>query len=424
METPTKIKIKWPYKPYPKQKDAIFGPQRFSYIEGSTKSGKSSFARVWILQETLTHKKQSAFISPVFRQAKDMFTHMCTVVEQFPKGMVTINKTDLLITFSQGGSIQFFTGDAPNSLYGYGFHSVVIDEASRVKQETYDSILSTISATNGRLRAIGNVYGRSNWFYKECRKAEAGLLKDSTYHKLTAQDVIDAGIRPKDYLDQFRERYSPAMFRELFFCEPSGNNASPFGSDNIKAIEGAMSSASVFCWGIDVAQSQDSGDATCLIGLDKNGKVCRFIHVRLNGPEVIKLILDTIKPTQIAYLDGTAIGKMVYDSICGQKPTNKWTSYTFTSTSKPILMETLTAGIISHDITIPKDSLISQELDDFEYGWDNGRITYSAPAGLHDDCVIALALAYKAFVDNRSKTYTPSVTYTSERDLGVNGDIW
>ena len=36
---------------------------------------------------------------------------------------------------------------------------------------------------------------------------------------------------------------------------------------------------------------------------------------------------------------------------------------------------------------------IQQELESFEYVYTRTGVAYSAPAGMHDDCVVALALA-------------------------------
>ena len=58
-------------------------------------------------------------------------------------------------------------------------------------------------------------------------------------------------------------------------------------------------------------------------------------------------------------------------------------------------MEGLCAKIQSRSIGFP-DNLIRDELDEFEYSYSGTGMRYSAPVGLHDDGVCALALAVKA----------------------------
>lgn len=66
----------------------------------------------------------------------------------------------------------------------------------------------------------------------------------------------------------------------------------------------------------------------------------------------------------------------------------------FTSQSKQKLMEGLAVAIQQKKITYP-DGVIVDELEVFEYEYTRGGVKYSAPVGLHDDCVCALALAVR-----------------------------
>ncbi len=68
------------------------------------------------------------------------------------------------------------------------------------------------------------------------------------------------------------------------------------------------------------------------------------------------------------------------------------TGYKFTSTSKQQLMEGLSVAIQQGTIKFP-DGVLVRELESFEYEYTRSGIRYTAPEGLHDDCVCALALA-------------------------------
>ena len=58
-------------------------------------------------------------------------------------------------------------------------------------------------------------------------------------------------------------------------------------------------------------------------------------------------------------------------------------------------MEGLQLAIHNREIGFP-EGLIMSELMSFEYEWSRLGATYSAPQGMHDDCVMALALAVYA----------------------------
>jgi hypothetical protein len=56
------------------------------------------------------------------------------------------------------------------------------------------------------------------------------------------------------------------------------------------------------------------------------------------------------------------------------------------------MMEGLALAIAAGEVRYP-DGVIRNELDEFEYEYTRTGVKYSAPSGLHDDCVCALALA-------------------------------
>jgi hypothetical protein len=66
--------------------------------------------------------------------------------------------------------------------------------------------------------------------------------------------------------------------------------------------------------------------------------------------------------------------------------------FKFTATSKQQIMEGLAAVLQRREVTFPAGWL-RNELDAFEYVYTQSGVRYSAPEGLHDDGVCALALA-------------------------------
>jgi hypothetical protein len=65
-------------------------------------------------------------------------------------------------------------------------------------------------------------------------------------------------------------------------------------------------------------------------------------------------------------------------------------------------MEGLAVAIQQREITFPEGP-ITNELNAFEYEYTRTGVRYSAPEGMHDDCVMALALAVEAGQHPKSK---------------------
>ena len=72
------------------------------------------------------------------------------------------------------------------------------------------------------------------------------------------------------------------------------------------------------------------------------------------------------------------------------------TAFTTTNASKAAAIEALALAFERGTITIPNDPALLGELQAFEAKpLPSGMTRYAAPEGLHDDCVISLALAWQ-----------------------------
>lgn len=376
---------------YKKQEDALFHPARFVFIEGSTKSGKTAGSLSWQLAQVLTkrNKSQHWWVAPVYDQARIAFRRACS---DFEGVYESFTKSPMVIKFRNGSEWHFKSADNPDSLFGEECQSIVIDEATRTKPEAFEACYSTLTTTRGCLRAIGNVKGRHTWHYKECRRAEQGE-KDYAYAKLTAQDAVEGGVLSVESLEQAERHLPKEIFRELYFCEPTDNAYSPFGYDNIKkCTTERISNGPAVVYGLDLARKTDY---TALIGLNAKGEVCDFYHTKGGDWTVIyNEIEKRVSNRQLIVLDATGIGDPIAEELRKRKLNTH--PYVFSANSKQDLMVSLRFAISEHKIRFPQGP-IANELESFEYSVGaTGKISYSAPDKLHDDCVMALALAYYA----------------------------
>ena len=69
--------------------------------------------------------------------------------------------------------------------------------------------------------------------------------------------------------------------------------------------------------------------------------------------------------------------------------------FKFSSSSKQQLIEGLVVSIGNGQVRYP-EGVVTNELMSFQYEYTPTGVRYSAPSGMHDDCVCALALAVEA----------------------------
>jgi hypothetical protein len=94
-------------------------------------------------------------------------------------------------------------------------------------------------------------------------------------------------------------------------------------------------------------------------------------------------------------VDSTGAGEPVYEAL--RREGVRAEPYPFTARSKAALIDHLALLLERREIVLPRPELWPEgidELESFEYSvTESGHVKSSAPAGQHDDCVMALALA-------------------------------
>ncbi|WP_020476257.1 terminase family protein [Zavarzinella formosa] len=374
---------------YPKQLEAIFHDKRYGCVEASTKAGKTVGCICWLFEQAAIGGAEGRnfwWVAPIFPQAKIAFRRLKRFL---PRHLYAANESELTITLPNGAVIWFKGADKPDSLYGEDVYAAVLDEASRMKDEAWYAVRSTLTATGGPARLIGNVKGRKNFFYQLSRKAESGE-PNMAYHVITAYDAVAGGVVTLEEIEDARRQLPEHVFNELYLCKASDDGGNPFGLQAIRDCVAPISHMPPVCWGWDLAKSVDW---TVGIGLDAKGSACRFERFQSSWQETKRKILAATDG-DIALVDSTGVGDPVLEDL--QKPGTRFEGFKFSSASKQQLMEGLAVAIQQRQITFP-DGIIAMELEQFEYEYTRTGVRYSAPAGLHDDTVCALALAVSKF---------------------------
>ena len=379
-------------RPYltPYQEAFVDDPSLITVVEASTKVGKTVACLVWLLEKACGGKRGQNFwwVAPVYTQAAIAFRR---IKDYLPQAVYTANEADMKIVLFNGTTIWFKSAEKFNNLYGEDVFACVIDEATRCDQEAWYAIVSTLTATHGPVKIIGNVVGRRNWAYELARKAEAQSLADATYHKITVWDAVDAGVLKRQDIEDRRKVLPAHVFKQLYECIPADDGGNPFGLDAIDACIRPMSDGEPVVWGWDLARVVDW---TVGIALDQHGHVCRFERWHANWT-VTRSNIAAITRNVPALIDSTGVGDPMVQFL--QEQGGEFTAFHFTGPSKQNLMERLAMAIHQGQIGFPADSLPSRplvsELKSFEYTYVPTGVRYSAPSGEHDDCVIALALA-------------------------------
>jgi hypothetical protein len=406
---------------YPKQRAAIFDEARISIIEASTKSGKTVGCLAWLLEEALKGKPERNYWwgSPVFGQAEIGFRRMCA---KLPKSYYTKNQSKLTIKLANGTTIWFKSAERPDDLYGEDVYAAVLDEASRMREEAWHAVRSTLTATRGPVRIIGNVKGRKNWFFRLARAAEAGA-EGMAFHRITAWDAVEAGVLDREEIEasfrDFKRLGREGAWNQLYMAEAADDGDNPFGLAAIAAcvIDGqeATREGGNSTWrlpaagypkaaGVDLAgrgaanvntaaaDEATDRDYTAVVMLDKDGRAIHVQRFRKAHTETGAEVAAVVKRVP-ALVDSTGTGDAVVEAL-QRRGDMAVEGFTFTERSRQDLLEGLALAVGEGSVQFP-DGWLRDELDSFEFRYSSRGVRYAVPEGMHDDGAIALALVVK-----------------------------
>ncbi len=305
-----------------------------------------------------------------------------------------INRTDRTIEFPGGGWLGIYTADNPVGILGEAFDLVIVEEAARVAEDVWsETIMPTLADRDGRAMLISTPRGR-NWFWREY---QAGLADGKIQASFTAPSNANPMPQIKKAFELAKTRVSERTFRQEWEAQFLDDGGGVFRRVQeaatiphvIEPIEGHQYVIGAD-WGrtndatwfavIDITTKQNVYNDR-MIDTDYQLQRTRLqaLQQRYNGAPVLAEY-NSIGGPQIEALQN--MGVTVY-------------AFTTTNTTKAELIDALALAFEQGDLQIVNDPILVGELQAYEgKRQPSGLVIYGAPAGMHDDGVIALALAW------------------------------
>jgi len=367
---------------------------KFGIVSCGRQFGKSLLAQNLMLFWLLGTKQQKgAIITPIYNQSKKIFQELSNASHPLIKSS---NKADLTIQFINGSTLQFLSAERYDSIRGFSFNYIVIDEAAFIKEEALnEAILPTLSAIGKKCLIISTPKSK-NWFYTYWLRGQdinndyisfKGVSTDNPYVSqdfiLEQQKSLPIDIYKQEYEAQFSEATND-VFR---------------GLDNVCILnkwDETKTTRDYF--GIDTGLSNDYTVCTILSESGRTKKILRF-----NGQtyeESAATILNELRKYNIrgGMVETNGVGQAMYELIRKQY---RQTKGFFTSqNNKTEAVRKLIYDIEQMAVELPSKELfpyLYNELSAYTYKVNtNGKLSFSHPSGYNDDVVDSLWLANMA----------------------------
>ena len=301
--------------------------------------------------------------------------------------------------------IWFLSADNPDNIRGFGFQGIVIDEAAMISPDVWNYVLRpTIAQTLGWAVFVSTPKGH-NWFYDlYTRGMDPG---EEDYASFTFPSKASPFFPAKEW-DEAKRTLPEDVFRQEYMAEFMEDSAGVFRNvDACLITQTERTETDKYhrhvVIGCDVAKHTDW---TVLIAMDAETGRC-FAMERFNQldwPIQKERILGFAQKYRgRLILDATGVGDPIYDDL--KRVYADIEGFKLTSSSKTTLIQRLIVGVEQRRVSWPATSIqttvdggpweiLTAELKRYEYEiTPSGGITYNAPSGYHDDCVMALALA-------------------------------
>ena len=384
------------FSPHPGQARVIQGfsssSHKFCCVSTGRQYGKSLLGENLILFWLLSDgEAKGCWISPVYNQCKKVFDEIQDIcIELIAKS----NRSDLTIEFINGSSLKFLSADNPDTIRGFSFNYLVIDEAAYIKEDAINkAILPTLTAIGKKCLIISTPKSK-NWFYSWYLK---GKEPNDNYISFEGPSEENP-FTDKNFLNEQKKSLPKEIYEQEFLGRFSDSVNDVFTRiDLCSSVHSWSTEKGSTYFGVDTGLSNDYSVLTII------NEVGRVIFIdRINNlpiQDIATRFSQVIRKYKCVtgYIETNGIGKTMYDLL---RPQVKAREFITTNESKTQGLRKLIYDMEEGVLELPTKELfpyLYNELNAYSYKINaNGTITFSAPSGMHDDCVMSLMLANEA----------------------------
>lgn len=381
-------------RPHQGQAGVLANAKRFNVLDCGRRFGKTLLG-ITLGSRTALDGAPVGWFAPTYKDSAEAWRDLKRTLAAVTRDKSEQEKRLELVT---GGVIEVWTLMDPDSGRGRKYKRIVVDEAAKItklEEAWTETLRPTLADYRGDAWFLSTPKGR-NYFWTLFNMAagydgwQSWQLPTSANPFIHSAEIEDARRQlpqsafEQEYMAAFTED-AGAVFRNVRGCvDPALPKADP--------VTGRR-----YWGGLDWAQVNDFtviavvDDTGALVALDRFNQVAWAIQYgRVDAiTRRFKLASGMAELNSI----GSPNLEQLWAHGLGQ-----WHAFTTTGDSKAEVILALALAFERGEIRIPNDPVLIAELESFEATrLPSGKWRYQAPDGLHDDTVIALALAWHAY---------------------------
>lgn len=377
---------------HPAQAEVHRHPARFKVLSAGRRLGKTLLGTFEVF-EAGAQGKRAWWVAPSYKMTEVGWRPLRVMAQ---KVGAKVYKDDRLIEFKNDGLIAVRSADTPDSLRSEGLDLVVLDEAAYSKEEAWtEALRPALADRKGRAMFLSSPAGR-NWYWRLWTEAASGDNPD--WHAWQFPTSANPFIDPSE-IEDARRGLPEMVFRQEFLAEFVDDAGAVFRNIHACATAEWQDSAVAghqYILGVDTGKYLDF---SVIAVLDVNLKA--IVHMdRFNMLDYaiqrgrLSAICDKFHPIT-TIVERNSIGdaqieELMRDGLAIQP-------FLTTSASKQIAVDALALALEKEDIHFINDPVLVGELQAYQVTrLPSGMLRYSSPSGSHDDCCMAVMIAWQA----------------------------
>lgn len=404
-KTPIRIHVPAPHEA---QESVEAKRKRFNVLSCGRRFGKTRYALLRSLSP-LMRGLPIAYFAPTYKMLTEFWRE---AIELYKPVIEEQNKSEHWFRTITGGTFNMWSLDSADTVRGRKYALALIDEAAMVVnlEDAWNAVIRpTLTDYEGEADFYSTPKGL-NFFYTLYSRGEDPAFEDwASFHFPTSSNPF---IKQTE-IDAARQELPEDIFRQEYLAEFIQGEGAVFRNITANLYKGIESPSShaghTIVAGVDWGAVNDFTAIsivcdTCKreVELDRFNKIeWEFQRARLNG---------LIDKWNVGYTicEENSIGSPNLEALQKLLPRRKITGFMTTAQSKPPLIQSLALALEREELQWLDVPVATRELEAYEATRNSvtNRIQYSAPAGFHDDTVIARALAFEAVEARRRNTWT------------------
>lgn len=403
----------------PFQREFICAPERFLTLMAGRRAGKTDAIKSRIKLRTRQKNFEYTYITPLYAQCLEIYREI-TRDPTYQHCIKWIRERPYPHYGLHNGSRVFFKSfQRPEGLRGAGMDEICIDESQDPSVGEYDVktiVLPMLGDRRGTLVLSGQFRGH-DWRYEQFwlpgqktidgqpNPAYRPQYKSWRIH--SSQGYVFQGADGAAELDLQRSITPRAVWEQEWACVPSANANAVFLPHHIDAIVGGSLSHTPspqmqYVAGLDLGRVVDQ---SAFVVLECGPQVATVVHAEKlpqrqehaeQAVRIAQLANQYRCPVVIDVTGGATGGHQSQDTYVKfyREKVRDLREFYWQRANKEKVISQLSLDIEQRRILVPAECAeLLKELRQYEYHHRGYYYDFSAPKGLHDDYVSALAMA-------------------------------